>query len=124
MHDYPGSCHCGAVRFVVHRQSPIAEAVECDCSLCTKKGVLLVGAQEAELEIVQGQDDLNLYQFGSKTAHHWFCKHCGIHVLNRPRTAPERYAVNARVLDAFASLRPGLTIIPFDGQNHPKDRRA
>jgi hypothetical protein len=98
--------------------------VECNCSLCTKKGVLLLAVEDTELEILQGQDALTLYQFGSKTAHHWFCKHCGIHVLNRPRMAPERYAVNVRCLDDYPRLRSGLKLNPFDGQNHPKDRQA
>lgn len=124
MPDYSGGCHCGQVRLTVHKSEPITSAVQCDCSLCTKKGILLAGVEDSELELLQGREALSLYQFGSKTAHHWFCKHCGIHVFNRPRNHPERYSVNVRCLDDYRDLQPSLTIVPFDGQNHPKDRQG
>jgi hypothetical protein len=40
---YTGGCHCGAVRFEVDVEEH--RAVECNCSICTKKGFihLIVG---------------------------------------------------------------------------------
>ncbi len=124
MPTYDGGCHCGAVRFSLTKPQELTEAVACDCSLCTKKGILLASAEESELTITQGEDALTNYQFGTKTASHWFCSTCGIHVLTRPRMHPERYAVNVRCLDRFNDIESALTIVPFDGQNHPKDRLA
>ena len=124
MPTYAGSCHCGAVRFSLTKAAPLAEAIECNCSVCTKKGVLLVPAEETELQIEQGEDKLQLYQWRSNTAHHWFCGTCGIHAFNRPRNNPERLAVNIRCLDDYWAMLPGITIKPFDGQNHPKDQAA
>lgn len=121
---YEGGCHCGAVRFSLTKPQEIREAVACDCSLCTKKGILLAAAEEPELTLTQGKDVLTNYQFGTKTASHWFCPTCGIHVLTRPRMNPQRYAVNVRCLDRYREIEPTLTIVPFDGQDHPKDRQA
>ena len=33
---YEGSCHCGRVRFRV--SANLARVVDCNCSMCTKKG--------------------------------------------------------------------------------------
>ena len=124
MPTYQGGCHCGAVRFEVTRPTPIASVVECDCSLCTRKGILHSEAEDDQFRILKGEAELADYQFGTRTAHHWFCRHCGIHVFGRPRSAPERYTINARCFDDFRKLLPGLTVRPFDGINHFKDRQA
>jgi len=119
---YEGGCHCGQVRFRLTKPQDVTEAIACNCSLCSKKGILIVAAEETELEVTQGEESLTRYQFGSKTASHWFCNGCGIHVMTRPRMNPHRFGVNARCFDGFHAMQAGLTIVPFDGQNHPKDR--
>jgi hypothetical protein len=124
MPDYAGGCHCGAVRISVRRDAAIDTLIECNCSVCRKKGILLLPVEDVDLEIAQGADNLTLYQWRSHTAKHWFCKTCGIHVFNRPRSHPERYSVNARCLDEFEAFWPNVTLVPFDGQNHPKDRQG
>ena len=122
MPTYEGGCHCGTVRFSLTKPDPVTEAVACNCSLCSKKGILLARAEVTAVTITQGEESLTLYQFGSKTASHWFCSACGIHVLSRPRMAPERFAVSVRCLDAYPEMQSTLTVLPFDGQNHPKDQ--
>jgi hypothetical protein len=67
-----------------------------------RKGALWHPAADADLRILKGEGDLTLYQFNTKTAKHYFCKHCGIHPFIRPRLDPSRWAFNVR---------------PFDGQN-------
>ncbi|HKK29720.1 MAG TPA: GFA family protein [Alphaproteobacteria bacterium] len=122
MPDYHAGCHCDAVRITVRRPQPIDSLIDCNCSICVKKGILHLAVEEADLRIDHGEENLALYQWQSNTASHWFCKICGIHVLTRPRSHPERYSVNARCLDDFEEILPSLTLIPFDGKNHPKDR--
>lgn len=124
MPAYLGGCHCGMVRFSLTKPQPVTQAVACNCSLCRKKGILIVPAEEDEITITAGEADLTNYQFGTKTASHWFCRHCGIHVVTRPRSNPERLGVNARCFDDFPSMEPELTLVPFDGVNHPKDQGA
>jgi hypothetical protein len=36
---YPGSCHCGAIRFSA--EGAIGPVLECNCSMCSRKGSLL-----------------------------------------------------------------------------------
>jgi len=38
MKKYHGSCHCGQVKFIA--KATIDKVVSCNCSICTKKGVL------------------------------------------------------------------------------------
>src|SRR5688572_26052106 len=42
---------------------------------------------------LQGENDLDLYQFNKNIARHLFCRHCGIHAFRRPRSNPAAYAV-------------------------------
>lgn len=119
---YLGGCHCGDVRIAVDRAEPIDSYVECNCSVCTKKGVLLARAEEAELTVTDGQAAIETYRFNTRVAEHNFCRRCGVHVYARPRNSPERFAVNIRCLDDFQEIRKHARRIDFDGQNHPKDR--
>lgn len=103
---YEGSCHCGKVRFEVELDP--ADALVCDCSICTKKGVIIGRVDEDDLELLTPLEELTLYQFNKRIAKHYFCPVCGIHTFNRPRSAPERWAVNLRCLAGvdFAELEP------------------
>jgi hypothetical protein len=116
LHTYQGGCHCGRVRFRI--QVDLAESVigECNCSICTKKGILHLPVARDRLEILSGADDLATYLFGTGTAKHTFCRHCGIHAFYNPRTDPQNYSVNARCLDAYdpATMRPRRL---FEGKN-------
>jgi hypothetical protein len=69
LHTYRGNCHCGA--FVYEAELPeIKSAMECNCSICHKKGYLWVDCQ-AKYEIVKGTDDtLARYTFGPKKLVH------------------------------------------------------
>lgn len=118
---YKGSCHCGDIRFEVDRPEPISRILECDCSICTKKGIVHTPAEDHELRVTQGADKVALYQFGTGEARHEFCPRCGIHVFGRPRSHPHRKTVNARCLDDYWKLRATLAVVQYDGQNHPKD---
>ena len=115
-----GSCHCERVRFEF--EADIERVGSCDCSICTKKGILHVAVPEGSLRITAGEDALSLYRFGSEEASHWFCRHCGIHTHGRPRMDPSRFTVNARCLDDFDDVMANAATRRFDGRNHPKDR--
>lgn len=68
-----GACHCGAVTFSV--KGPITRATRCTCSICSAIGALWHGTDESGLHILSGESALQLYQFGTKTAKHYFCRH-------------------------------------------------
>ncbi|MBS1198452.1 MAG: hypothetical protein H6R18_2237 [Proteobacteria bacterium] len=112
---YLGSCHCGAVRYEIN--AVINRVTECNCSICTKKGVLHHRVTAENFRLLSDESQLGTYQFGSKIAKHHFCKVCGIHTFSRPRAAPEQYTVNVRTLDNFDFQREQPEIESFDGQH-------
>ena len=99
MQRLAGSCHCGAVRFVI--ESDLAEQTSCDCSLCIKKNARMVKVPETALTIITGEDRLSLYQWNSKRAKHYFCSLCGIYTFHRKRAAPDHFGVNIYCLDGL-----------------------
>ncbi|MFK4445981.1 hypothetical protein ABH944_006176 [Caballeronia udeis] len=95
-----GSCHCGTVKFEV--RTAVVPAARCNCSLCRRKGALMTPAfAAAELMILQGEEALTLYQFNTRTAKHYFCKHCGIYPFHKTRTDPRLWRVNVGCLDGI-----------------------
>ena len=82
-----GSCHCGAVHFEV--DGGIEEYRRCNCSICRRKGAIMVTARKADFRLVAGADNLSLYQWNTNTARHYFCKTCGIYTHHWRRSAPQ-----------------------------------
>lgn len=111
MQTYEGGCHCGAVRFQVQVEQP--EAIDCNCSICRKKGFLHLIVPPEQFTLLQGADVLTTYTFNTGIAKHLFCQVCGMHPFYRPRSHPQDFDVNVRCLDgeAIAEFR----IVPFDG---------
>jgi hypothetical protein len=108
-----GGCHCGAVRYRVTVRS--RDAVECNCSICAKKGFLHLIVPENDFELLRGADAITTYTFGTHTAKHHFCSRCGIQSYYRPRSHPDEVDVNVRCLDR---LHPSdFRFTSFDGQN-------
>jgi uncharacterized damage-inducible protein DinB len=106
-----GGCHCGAVRFRVELDSD--EALDCNCSVCTKKGFLHVIVPEARFTLLRGEP--TIYTFGTHTAKHMFCPTCGVHAFYRPRSHPDSWDINARCLDDVPLSH--WRVRAFDGAN-------
>ncbi|MCG8014901.1 MAG: GFA family protein [Candidatus Thiodiazotropha sp. 'RUGA'] len=115
MKTYHGSCHCGRVKFSV--TTDIDKVVLCNCSICSKKGVLHHRVSPEQFNLLQGKEYLSLYQFGTKEAKHFFCKECGIHPFSNPRAAPDMYSINVRCLDNFCLEDDTYEVVKFDGKN-------
>jgi hypothetical protein len=115
METHRGSCHCGAVRFEI--DTDLTYLIECNCSICTKKGALMHGVDPSRFRLLAGQDELTLYQFGTRTARHYFCRHCGIFTYGNPRIDPRLVVVNARCLDGVDIADPKIKRVAFDGRN-------
>ena len=108
---YEGGCHCGAVRFRVRVERH--EALDCNCSICTKKGFLHLIVPGDHFELLSGEDALACYTFNTRVARHTFCSVCGVHPFYTPRSHPDGVDVNVRCLDGDAPAR--FVISPFDG---------
>ncbi|WP_299370740.1 GFA family protein [uncultured Tateyamaria sp.] len=115
------SCHCGAVVLDVTLTRGLETAGRCDCSFCKRRAAPAVTAPKDGVHILQGADALTLYQWGTQTARHHFCKICGIYMFHNRRADPNEIGVNMGTLEGVnpAEHEP----IPWtDGINHPSDR--
>jgi hypothetical protein len=108
-----GGCHCRAVRFAVELGDDELVVLECNCSICAKKGFLHLIVPEAQFTLESGQQALVTYLFGTHVARHMFCRLCGIHAFYRPRSHPLSWDINVRCLDDVPLTR--WRIKPFDG---------
>lgn len=113
MSKYQGSCHCGKVTFEF--DSSLGQVMECNCSLCRRKGAVWQPTDDTHFRILSGKDELVLYQFGTHTAKHFFCKHCGVSTFSHPRSAPDKWVVNLRCVDDLDLSQ--LKVRQFDGRN-------
>jgi hypothetical protein len=108
-----GGCHCGAVRFrVLVRER---RAIDCDCSICTKKGFLHLIVPPEDFVLLAGEGALAEYTFNTHTAKHRFCRTCGTHPFYTPRSHPDHVDVNVRCLDDDAAGT--FRFEPFHGQS-------
>ncbi|KAK9814686.1 hypothetical protein WJX72_009805 [[Myrmecia] bisecta] len=109
-----GGCHCGAVRFQFEA-SPDFVAWDCNCSICHVKRNVHVIVPRSHFELLEGKDKLTLYQFGTRTAKHYFCSVCGVVSFYVPRSNPDGYAVTV------ACVKPNtirsITVNKFDGEH-------
>lgn len=112
---HTGGCHCGRVRFEIEVDLEQAEILDCNCTICTKKGFLHLIVAPDRFRLLRGEDALSEYRFNTRQAVHRFCKTCGIHPFYTPRSHPDDVDVNVRVLDEIDIGR--LEITPFDGRN-------
>src|SRR5215471_8583899 len=113
MKTYEGGCHCGAVRFRVTVDE--LRALDCNCSMCTKKGFVHLIVSKERFELVRGANALATYTFNTGVAKHTFCRTCGIHPFYTPRSHPDGVDVNVRCLDGDALAE--FAVAPFDGKN-------
>ncbi len=114
------ACHCGRVRLRLRLANGLASARRCDCSYCRMRGAVAVSARLADLEILQGADNLTLYTFNTGAAQHWFCKTCGIYTHHQRRSDPTQFGVNLACISGMSPF--DLTEVPvMDGINHPAD---
>jgi hypothetical protein len=112
---YTGGCHCGKVRYEV--TGALAKAMECNCSICSRRAHRLSFVPEAQFKLLSGADALTDYQFNKKNIHHLFCSTCGIGSFTWGTGADgaKMYSINVRCLDDFD--QEAIEIWHFDGKN-------
>lgn len=117
-HD--AACHCGAVRFAVRLTDGFRTNRRCTCSYCRMRGAIAASARREDIAFLQGEENLTLYQFNTRTAKHWFCKTCGIYTHHQRRSDPSLYGVNVACLSGISPF--DFAEVPvLDGENHASD---
>jgi hypothetical protein len=128
---HTGSCHCGTVRFEVDADLA-AGTGKCNCSVCAKLRKWGVVVKPEAFRLLAGAQDLTDYQFNTRTMHHTFCRHCGVHAFGRgyvEELGGAYYSVNVACLDDItAAMLAGLPVQYFNGRdndwfNVPKETR-
>lgn len=115
------TCHCGTIRLTARLRGDELKPRRCTCSFCSRRQAGNVSADLNSLKILSGQDNLGCYQFGSKTAEHYFCRTCGIYTHHRRRSDPTEIGINIGCIEGQNSweFEPMGWV---DGINHPNDK--
>jgi len=112
---YQGSCHCGRIAFEV--EGEIERVIDCNCTICSRKGALLWFVPRDRLRLRTPEADLSTYTFGKHSIRHRFCPQCGIHPFGEG-TDPAGHAmaaINVRCLEGV-----DIAVLPvrhFDGRS-------
>jgi hypothetical protein len=110
---YTGSCHCGRIAF--EAEGEIGQVMDCNCSMCRRRGGLLWFVPRGQFKLTTPESDLGTYEFNKHAIHHHFCPNCGISPFSDgcdPK-GNEMAAVNMRCLEHvdLASVK----VMPWNG---------
>jgi hypothetical protein len=118
---HKATCHCGAVELALSLPDGLVDVRRCDCSMCRRRGAIVASVTLDGVRVVQGDEQLRLYQFNTHTAKHFFCSVCGIYTHHQRRSNPDQYGFNVACLEGINPF--DLANVPtHDGVNHPADR--
>lgn len=110
---FQGGCHCGQVLWEIDVDPRAETVLDCNCSICRKKGFLHLIVEPEDFRLIKGERHLEEYRFNTGKAAHKFCTACGIHSFYVPRSHPDKIDVNVRCIDGVDLAE--LSIEPFDG---------
>ena len=108
-----GSCHCGRIAYTLDAEP--TEAIECNCSICRRKGAVLAAFAPEQFHLETSRDDIAVYTFGRHAIRHQHCKTCGCSPFSEG-TGPDgspMVAINLRCAEGIDLS--ALKITPFDG---------
>lgn len=113
--NYKGRCHCGQISFEV--EGTLEQAMECNCSHCSRKGYLLWFLPRSKLKLFSSEADLATYTFNKHVIKHHFCPKCGCAPFGfgNDRSGAATAAVNVRCLEGvdLSSIKR----VPIDGRS-------
>jgi hypothetical protein len=111
---YHGACHCGRIGFEV--EGDIDRVIECNCSICSKRGTLLWMVPREQLRLASPEADVATYTFNTQRIRHRFCPSCGVATFSEgaDQKGAEIAAVNVRCLDGVEPAN--LKVTQFDGR--------
>ncbi|WP_288427063.1 GFA family protein [uncultured Agrobacterium sp.] len=121
LHD--AACHCGTVKFRLRLADEFNTIRRCTCSYCRMRGAIAVSAALKDIEFLQGEDNLTLYEFNTRTAKHYFCKTCGIYTHHQRRSNPSQFGINVACIEGISPF-DFAEVNVMDGVSHPSDTNS
>ena len=117
------ACHCGTVELDINLANNLTDISRCNCSFCNRCAVAVVAVFLEDLNIVYGEGQLTMYQWGSKSENHYFCKTCGLKRHHQRRLNPNEMAVNLATIGGL-HLQDFENIPWVEGIDRPSDMRS
>ena len=65
-------------------------------------------------KLLEGSENLSLYQFNTEIAKHFFCKKCGIYTHHNRKSDPNGMGVNLGCVEGLDPME--FDVIQFDGK--------
>ena len=98
---HTGGCHCGKIAYSF--EGEIGTVMDCNCSLCQKRGGLLYFIPASAFTLETPRENLGTYKFNKHHIDHHFCPNCGIAPFSEG-TNPKgetMVAINARCVEGL-----------------------
>lgn len=93
---------------------PGEQAISCNCSICRRKGSLLIFRTADKVVVHKDAVNTTSYQFGKKQLHHLFCKKCGLSPwIEGENNGLTTYAINLHCVDGLDEQ--SINIKKYDG---------
>ena len=112
---YKVSCQCGKIAFEV--EGEIDQLMECNCSHCIRKGILLWFLPRDKLRLKTPEANLATYLFNKHVIRHRFCPTCGVQPLafGKDKHGADTACINVRCLEGVDLA--AIPRVPFDGRS-------
>ncbi len=116
MATHEGSCHCGRIAFTV--EGEVDEVIDCNCSLCRRRGALLAAFPREALKLTTPESGMGTYRFNKHVIAHHFCPECGVAPFSegKGRDGSAMAMVNVRCLPGVDLSK--LKVVAFDGASY------
>ena len=113
--NYRGSCHCGRIAFEV--EGDLTGAMDCNCSICSRKGALMWFVPRDRLRLLTPEAEMATYTFNKHVIKHRFCPTCGMHPFGEGVDAKgDRIAaVNLRCIEGLDV--DAVPVTHYDGRS-------
>ena len=114
---YLGGCHCKKVLFEFTSLIKV-KLIKCNCTICKPLRYLHLIIPHKDFKLISNIKNIQIYQFGTKKAKHFFCKFCGVKSFYQPRSHQNAYSINYNSIKDPPKINQ---IIKFDGSNFEKN---
>ena len=116
-----GGCHCGNIHFELEWPTDTLRiaARECGCTFCQMRGGIWTSNPAARLDsVVEDDEHVSLYRFGTETAEFHVCAKCGVVPFVTSEIDGHLYAVvNIATFDDNESRSFDVSGTDFDGED-------